>query len=144
VIKYLLARLALFVLAVTVLGVLGAGRELALIAGLLISALLAYVLLGRMRDASTIVIVDRVKSRAARRRAARVDEDELYEDAQVNADTDSVERVAAETIHAERVGAGTDHPETVHAETADATTADAETAASAAHAAQQPAHRPGL
>jgi hypothetical protein len=144
VIKYLLARLVLFVLAVTLLGVLGAGPGIALIGGLLISALLAYVLLGRLRDASTIVIVDRVQSRAARRRAARVDEDELYEDAQVNADTASVDRAAAETIHAERVEAGTDHPETAHAKTADATTADAETAASAAHAAQEPAHRPGL
>jgi len=88
VIKYMLARLVLFVLAVTLLGVLGASRELALIGGLLISALLAYVLLGRLRDASTVVIVDRVRTRSARRRAARVDEDALYEDAAVETDPD--------------------------------------------------------
>ncbi len=87
-IKYMLARLVLFVLAVTLLGVLGASRELALIGGLLISALLAYVLLGRLRDASTVVIVDRIRTRSARRRAARVDEDALYEDAAVEADAD--------------------------------------------------------
>jgi hypothetical protein len=80
----MLARLILFVLAVTLLGVLGAGRELALVGGLLISALLAYVLLGRLRDASTVAIVDRVQTRAARRRAARADEDTLYEDALVD------------------------------------------------------------
>ena len=84
-IKYMLARLVLFVLAVTLLGVLGAGRELALVGGLLISALLAYVLLGRLRDASTAVIVERVRTRTARRRAARADEDALYEDALVDA-----------------------------------------------------------
>jgi len=87
VIKYMLARVVLFVLAVTLLGVLGASRELALVGGLLISALLAYVLLGRLRDASTVVIVDRVQGRAARRRAARVDEDALYEDALIDAET---------------------------------------------------------
>jgi hypothetical protein len=85
VVKYMLARLVLFVLAVTLLGLLGAGRELALIGGLLVSALLAYVLLGRLRNASTMVIVDRVQNRTARRRAARVDEDALYEDALVDA-----------------------------------------------------------
>ena len=85
VIKYMLARLVLFVLAVTLLGVLGAGRELALVGGLLISALLAYVLLGRLRDASTVAILDRVQARTARRRAARADEDALYEDALVDA-----------------------------------------------------------
>jgi hypothetical protein len=87
VIKYMLARLVLFVLAVTLLGVLGAGRELALVGGLLISALLAYVLLGRLRDASTVVIVDRVQARTARRRSARADEDALYEDALIDAQT---------------------------------------------------------
>jgi hypothetical protein len=88
VIKYMLARLVLFVLAVTVLGLLGAGREIALIGGLLISALLAYVLLGRLRDASTVVIVDRLQARSARRHAARVEEDETYEDALVDAPAD--------------------------------------------------------
>ena len=85
VIKYMLARLILFVLVVTLLGVLGAGRELALVGGLLISALLAYVLLGRLRDASTAAIVGRVQARTARRRAARADEDALYEDALTDA-----------------------------------------------------------
>jgi Protein of unknown function (DUF4229) len=91
VIKYMLARLVLFVLAVTLLGLLGAGREIALIGGLLISALLAYVLLSRLRDASTVAIVDRVQARAARRRAARADEDALYEDAVVDAQADDAE-----------------------------------------------------
>ena len=89
VIKYMLARLILFVLVVTLLGVLGAGRALALVGGLLISALLAYVLLGRMRDASSAAIVDRVQARSARRRAARVDEDALYEDTVVDAQADT-------------------------------------------------------
>jgi hypothetical protein len=91
VVKYMLARLVLFVLAVTLLGLLGAGRELALIGGLLVSALLAYVLLGRLRNASTMVIVDRVQNRTARRRAARVDEDALYEDALVDAQAEEPE-----------------------------------------------------
>jgi hypothetical protein len=84
VVKYMLARLVLFVLAVTLLGVLGFSREIALIGGLLVSALLAYVLLGRLRDASSAVIVQRVQARAERRRAARVDEDAIYEDALVD------------------------------------------------------------
>ena len=83
-VKYMLVRLVLFVAAVTLLGVLGAGRELALVGGLLISALLSYVLMRRLRDAATIAIVDRVQARTERRRAARVDEDALIEDAQVD------------------------------------------------------------
>ena len=82
--KYVLLRLALFVVAVTVLGVLGAGRELALVGGVLISALLSDVLMRRMRDAATVAVVDRVQARSERRRAARVDEDALVEDAQVD------------------------------------------------------------
>ena len=80
----MLVRLVLFVAAVTLLGVLGAGRELALVGGLLISALLSYVLMQRLRDAATVAIVDRVQARTERRRAARVDEDALVEDAQVD------------------------------------------------------------
>ena len=83
-VKYVLLRLALFVVAVTLLGVLGAGRELALVGGVLISALLSYVLMRRMRDAATVAVVDRVQARSERRRAARVDEDALVEDAQVD------------------------------------------------------------
>ena len=85
VVKYMLVRLVLFVAAVTLLGVLGAGRELALVGGLLISALLSYVLMRRLRDAATVAIVDRVQARTERRRAARVDEDALIEDAPVDA-----------------------------------------------------------
>jgi hypothetical protein len=84
VVKYMLVRLVLFVAAVTLLGVLGAGREIALVGGVLISALLSYVLMRRMRDAATIAIVDRVQARRERRREARVDEDTLIEDAQVD------------------------------------------------------------
>ena len=83
-VKYMLVRLVLFVAAVTLLGVLGAGRELALVGGLLISALLSYVLMRRMRDAATVAVVDRVQARSERRRAARVVEDALVEDAQVD------------------------------------------------------------
>jgi hypothetical protein len=84
VVKYMLVRLVLFVAAVTLLGVLGAGREIALVGGVLISALLSYVLMRQMRDAATIAIVDRVQARRERRREARVDEDTLIEDAQVD------------------------------------------------------------
>ena len=91
-VKYMLVRLVLFVAAVTLLGVLGAGRELALVGGLLISALLSYVLMRRLRDAATIAIVDRVQARTERRRAARVDEDALIEDAQVEEATREAER----------------------------------------------------
>jgi hypothetical protein len=77
----MLARLVLFVLAVTVLGVAGFRAEVALIGGLLISALLSYVLLRRLRDASTAAIVERVQARQARR-SVRLDEDTLVEDAQ--------------------------------------------------------------
>lgn len=84
-IRYTLARLVLFVLAVTVLGVLGAGREVALLAGLVVSVLLSYVLLRPWRDAATVAIVDRARARSERRRAALADEDALVEDAQVDA-----------------------------------------------------------
>ena len=84
-IRYTLARLVLFVLAVTVLGVLGAGREIALLAGLVVSVLLSYVLLRPWRDAATVAIVDRARARSERRRAALADEDALVEDAQVDA-----------------------------------------------------------
>ncbi len=80
----MLVRIVLFVAAVTLLGVLGAGRELALVGGLLISALLSYVLMRRLRDDATVAIVDRVQARKDRRRAARVDEDTLVEDGQVD------------------------------------------------------------
>ncbi len=83
-VKYMLVRIVLFVAAVTLLGVLGAGRELALVGGLLISALLSYVLMRRLRDDATVAIVDRVQARKDRRRAARVDEDTLVEDGQVD------------------------------------------------------------
>jgi len=83
VVKYLLARFVLFVLAVTLLGLLRFRAEIALIAGLLISSLLAYLLLPRLRDASTVAIVQRLEARRARR-SARRDEDNLVEDAQAD------------------------------------------------------------
>ncbi len=91
VVKYLLARLVLFVLAVTLLGVVGFRAEVALIAGLLISALLAYVLLPRLRDASTAAIVARVQARRERREARR-DDDALVEDALEDARADQTLR----------------------------------------------------
>ncbi len=91
VVKYLLARLVLFVLAVTLLGVVGFSAEVALIGGLLISALLAYVLLPRLRDASTAAIVARVQARRERREARR-DDDALVEDALEDARADQTLR----------------------------------------------------
>ncbi len=88
VVKYFLARLVLFVLAVVVLGLLGAGRVLALFGGLAISVILSYVLLRRLRDPATAAIAERVQARQERR-AAHPDEDELFEDAQVDAGMDA-------------------------------------------------------
>jgi hypothetical protein len=88
VVKYFLARLVLFVLAVVVLGLLGAGRVLALFGGLVISVMLSYVLLRRLRDPATAAIAERVQARQERR-AAHPDEDELFEDAQVDAGLDA-------------------------------------------------------
>lgn len=85
VIKYTLARLVLFVLAVTVLGLLGFTREVALLGGLLISVLLSYLLLRRLREPATAAIAQWVEPRRARRRASRIDEDALVEDAQDDA-----------------------------------------------------------
>jgi hypothetical protein len=82
VLKYLIARIALFVAASAVLWFLGAGEVVALFGGLLVSLLLTYLLLGRLREPATAAIVDRVEGRT-RRRAAREDEDALVEDALV-------------------------------------------------------------
>jgi hypothetical protein len=81
-VRYFLARLALFVLAVVVLGLLGAGRVVALFGGLLISVLLSYLLLRRLRDPANAVLAERLRARQERR-AAHVD-DELVEDSQVD------------------------------------------------------------
>jgi hypothetical protein len=83
VVRYFLARLVLFVLAVVVLGLLGAGRVVALFGGLVISVLLSYLLLRRLRDPANAVIAERLQARQERR-AAQPDEDELIEDAQVD------------------------------------------------------------
>jgi hypothetical protein len=83
VVRYFLARLVLFVLAVVVLGLLGAGRVVALFGGLVISVLLSYVLLRRLRDPANAAIAERLQARHERR-AAQPDEDELIEDGQVD------------------------------------------------------------
>jgi Protein of unknown function (DUF4229) len=83
VLKYGVARLVLFVVCVIVLGLLGAGRVVALFGGLLISVLLSYVLLRRLRDPATAVVAARVEARSRRRRATRAEEDALIEDQQV-------------------------------------------------------------
>ena len=83
VVRYFLARLVLFVLAVVVLGLLGAGRVVALFGGLVISVLLSYVLLRRLRDPANAAIAERLQARQERR-AAQPDEDELIEDGQVD------------------------------------------------------------
>ena len=83
-VRYFLARLALFVLAVVVLGLLGAGLVLALFGGLLISVLLSYLLLGRLREPATAAVAQRMQARQERR-AMHADEDELVEDAQADA-----------------------------------------------------------
>jgi hypothetical protein len=82
-VRYFVARLALFVLAVVVLGLLGAGRVVAVFGGLLISLLLSYLLLGRLRDPANAAVAERLQARQARR-AADPGEDELVEDAQVD------------------------------------------------------------
>jgi Protein of unknown function (DUF4229) len=82
VLKYLIARIALFVAASAVLWFLGAGELVALFGGLLVSLLLTYLFLGRLREPATAAIVERVEGRS-RRRAAREDEDTLVEDALV-------------------------------------------------------------
>ena len=82
VLKYLIARIALFVAASAVLWFLGFGQVIALFGGLFISLLLTYLFLGRLREPATAAVVERVEGRT-RRRAAREDEDALVEDALV-------------------------------------------------------------
>jgi uncharacterized protein DUF4229 len=88
VVTYFLARLVLFVLSVVVLGLLGAGPVLALFGGLLISVLLSYLLLRRLREPATAVVAQRLQARQVRR-TGHPDEDELFEDAAVDAQTRS-------------------------------------------------------
>jgi Protein of unknown function (DUF4229) len=83
VLKYFLARLVLFLACTAVLGLLGAGRFVALVGGLFVSLLLSYVLLRRLRDPATTAIAERVQARRERR-APHPDEDALIEDAQVD------------------------------------------------------------
>jgi uncharacterized protein DUF4229 len=83
VVTYFLARLVLFAVAVVVLGLLGAGPVLALFGGLLISVLLSYLLLSRLREPATAVVAQRMRARQERR-TAHHDEDELFEDAAVD------------------------------------------------------------
>jgi membrane protein implicated in regulation of membrane protease activity len=91
VVTYFLARLALFVLAVVVLGLLGAGPVVAVFGGLLISVLLSYLLLRRLREAANVAVAERLQARQERR-AAHPDEDELFEDAQDDALRDGERR----------------------------------------------------
>lgn len=83
VVTYFLARLVLFVVSAGALRLLGAGPFLALVGGLVVSMLLSYVLLRRLREPATAAVVERAQARS-RRRAARPDEDALVEDAQVD------------------------------------------------------------
>ncbi|MGZ4650535.1 MAG: DUF4229 domain-containing protein [Kineosporiaceae bacterium] len=83
VVTYFLARLVLFVVSAVALRLLGAGPFLALVGGLVVSMLLSYVLLRRLREPATAAVVERAQERS-RRRATRPDEDALVEDAQVD------------------------------------------------------------
>jgi uncharacterized membrane protein YraQ (UPF0718 family) len=83
VVTYFLARLALFAVCAVVLARLGAAPLVALLGGLVISLLLSYLLLRRLREPATAAIAERVQARAERR-AAHPDEDALIEDAQVD------------------------------------------------------------
>jgi Protein of unknown function (DUF4229) len=83
VVTYFLARLVLFLAVVLVLSLLGAGSFVALVGGVLISVLLSYVLLRRLRDPATAAVVQRLQARSEHR-AAHPDEDALIEDAQVD------------------------------------------------------------
>jgi hypothetical protein len=82
VVTYFLARLVLFAAVVVVLSLFGAGSFVALVGGVLISPLLSYVFLRRLRDPATVAIARRVEARKERR-AAHPDEDALIEDAQI-------------------------------------------------------------
>lgn len=98
VLTYSLARIALFVAAAAALWLVGAGPVLALAGGLLVSLLLSYVLLGRLREPATAAIAARVQARTSRR-VARGEEDELLEDRLVD------ERLAEERAPEDRPGA---------------------------------------
>ena len=83
VVTYFLARLVLFALAAVALGLLGAGPLVAVVGGLLISVMLSYLLLGRLRGPATAAVAARMEARQ-QRRAAHPDEDEIFEDAVVD------------------------------------------------------------
>jgi Protein of unknown function (DUF4229) len=83
VVTYFFARLVLFVAVVVVLTLLGAAGPVALVGGVLISLLLSYVLLRRLREPANAAIVQRLQARSERR-AAHPDDDALIEDAQVD------------------------------------------------------------
>jgi hypothetical protein len=83
VVTYFLARLVLFVVVAAVLVLLGAGPVVAVGGGLLISVMLSYLVLGRLREPATAAVAARLEARRARR-AAHPDEDEVFEDAVVD------------------------------------------------------------
>jgi hypothetical protein len=86
VLKYTVMRLALFVVALAVLSLLGAGRLTAVVLAALVSALVSYLLLRGPRDAVGQVIAERVEHRLDRpgRFGQGLREDEQVEDAAVD------------------------------------------------------------
>ncbi len=71
---YTLARLGLFVLALAVFAVAGAGRLTALVGAALVSMLISYVALGSLRDKVAERVAARVETRRARRPEPEDDE----------------------------------------------------------------------
>lgn len=92
VLKYTVMRLVLFVVALALLSLAGAGRLTAVVLAALVSALVSYLLLRGPRDAVAQVIAERVESRLDHpgRFGQGVREDEQVEDA-------AVDRAAAPT-----------------------------------------------
>ncbi|MDQ1249544.1 MAG: hypothetical protein QG597_3919 [Actinomycetota bacterium] len=75
---YTLARLGLLVVVGALLYVVGARSWLLVLLALLISGLLSYIVLGRLRDGVSAKVAARVDAGRERRAAATAEEDDLY------------------------------------------------------------------
>jgi hypothetical protein len=75
---YTLARLGLLVVAGAVLYVAGARSWFLLVLAFLLSGLLSFILLGRLRDAVSAKVSGRIDATRQRRAAAASAEDDLY------------------------------------------------------------------
>jgi membrane protein implicated in regulation of membrane protease activity len=82
-VKYSLARLVLFVAALALLSLAGAGRFWAIVLAAVISMLVAYVLLRPLREQAAEQLQSRVQRRLQAASAAVGTTDEQAEDAEV-------------------------------------------------------------